>query len=182
MPEIETARLRLRPFSPDDLDNLYQRVYSDPAVMRFLPGGVPRSREETAAVLESFINHWEEHGFGVWAVWLREGGDFIGQCGLQFIPHTDVVELLYAFGPEYWGNGYATEATHASLRYGFEEHHLGWVVALSHPDNFASRRVMLKIGMRFGETTNRYYDTELVTYFIPRGGFDPASHHYELRG
>ena len=66
MQEIETARLYLRQFTPDDLDELY-RIYSNSEVMKYLSEGV-RNREETAADLFQIIADWEKHAFGLWAV------------------------------------------------------------------------------------------------------------------
>ncbi len=66
MQEIETARLYLRQFTPNDLDDMY-RIYSDSEVMKYLNEGV-RNREETAADLFQIIADWEKNGFGLWAV------------------------------------------------------------------------------------------------------------------
>jgi RimJ/RimL family protein N-acetyltransferase len=57
MPEIETARLRLRPFTLDDLDDYYTAIRSDPDVMRFLPGGQPQPRERAEQVIRFFIDY-----------------------------------------------------------------------------------------------------------------------------
>ena len=66
MVEIETSRLRLRQFIPDDLDDLF-RLYSDVEVMKYL---LPRSKEQTQASLNKHIQHWQEYNLG---------------CGLSFI-------------------------------------------------------------------------------------------------
>ncbi len=66
MPEIETERLLLRMFCPDDLDNL-AGLFSDPEVMRYVGEGNTVNREETDKALQSIIKHWETHGFGRWA-------------------------------------------------------------------------------------------------------------------
>ncbi len=60
---IETARLILRPFAPDDLDRL-AAILADPDVVRYLPGGNPRTREQTDKTLQFIIGHWEQYGFG----------------------------------------------------------------------------------------------------------------------
>lgn len=70
MPEIETARLLLRPYTPQDLDELAP-ISSNPAVMRYSPrGAIPKDwvKEVTQEILQFFITHWQQHGFGVWAV------------------------------------------------------------------------------------------------------------------
>ncbi|WP_257236711.1 GNAT family N-acetyltransferase [Nostoc sp. 'Peltigera malacea cyanobiont' DB3992] len=67
MPEIETARLLLRPYTPQDLDELAP-ILSNPAVMRYSPRGpIPKDRvkEVTQETLLIFYKHWQQHGFGV---------------------------------------------------------------------------------------------------------------------
>ncbi len=65
MPVIETDRLLLRMFRPDDLDEL-ARLFSDPDVLRYVGDGKPVNREETDKALKSIIKHWTTHGFGRW--------------------------------------------------------------------------------------------------------------------
>lgn len=185
MTVIETARLRLRPFTPDDLDIHHATVYSDPDVMRYMPGGAPRTREMTERVIASFTRHWEKHGYGPWAVTERATGRLIGQCGLNNIPLEEEtfdfcytvapekpvqVEVLYALTKDCWGQGYATEGARASLRYGFEKLGLDLIFALAFPKNTGSRRVMEKIGMTYAGT-GFYYEVELATYTITRDAF-----------
>ena len=70
MPEIETARLLLRPYTPQDLDELAP-ILSNPAVMSYSPRGpIPKDqvKEVTQEILKFFITHWQQHGFDVWAV------------------------------------------------------------------------------------------------------------------
>jgi RimJ/RimL family protein N-acetyltransferase len=126
VPEIETARLRLRHFTLDDFDNLY-RLYCDAEVMKYLS---LRTREQTQASLDKHINHW--------AVTLKEDGTVIGRCGLGFLDNTPEVELGYVFDKSYWNMGIATEASNATVKYGFEEAKLKRIVAISNPQNITS--------------------------------------------
>jgi ribosomal-protein-alanine N-acetyltransferase len=180
MPTIETDRLRLRPFTMDDLDDYHTQIYSDPDVTRFLPGGKPRPKEGTQVVLEFSIKHGWEHGFTLWALVRKADNQFLGHCGLIFIHDTQVVELAYAIGKAFWGQGYTTEAGHASLRYGFEIAHLEHIIALAEMANLASQRVMQKIGMKHQGTTYQYYDTELELYTMAREDFVPGAAPYTL--
>jgi RimJ/RimL family protein N-acetyltransferase len=66
MAKIETARLRLRRFTPDDLNEL-SAIRGDPAVMRYIGSGQPESIEQTQTTLNKFLAHWDQHGFGRWA-------------------------------------------------------------------------------------------------------------------
>jgi RimJ/RimL family protein N-acetyltransferase len=142
MPEIETARLRLRLFRLDDLDDYYTAIRRDPDVMRFLPGGQPQSRERTEQVIGKSIDYWQDHDFGGFAVIHKADGKLIGQCGLHVIPGQTDVELFYALAKPYWGQGLAAEAGHACLRYGFETVGLARIVAVFAPGNMRSERVM----------------------------------------
>ena len=171
MAMIETERLILRPFVPSDLTEYHRHIYSDHDVTRYLPGGKPRPREATQKVLEYAIRHGEEYGYTLWAVIDKENMAFLGHCGLMTLQNGVEVEVAYALGKAFWGQGYAPEAARASLRYGFEQFGLEQILALAVPDNQASQRVMQKIGMHYQGITNDYYDTPLVLYTLAREDF-----------
>jgi ribosomal-protein-alanine N-acetyltransferase len=178
MPEIETARLRLRMFTSDDLDDL-ARLFSDVEVMTYLgvEAGKTMARDETAEVLDSIINGWRKRSFGRWAVIHKEIDQFIGLCGLKMLEGEP--ELIYVLEKAYWGQGLATEAARATLRYAFEEAKLERIVAVTRRDNVASQRVMKSIGMKF-EREGRYYDVEGLGYAISRAEFQPNNSFYIL--
>lgn len=181
MPEIETARLHLRPYTLSDLDELTV-ILSHPEVMRYSPRGpLPKGKERqiTQEILEFFINHWQQHKFGVWAVIYQQTNKLIGHCGLNFLPNTPEVEVLYRFDPAFWNQGIATEATKASLRYGFEEVGLDRIVAITLPEHLASRRVMEKAGLKY-EKDAHFYDLDVVYYAIAREAFQPDGSLYVL--
>jgi RimJ/RimL family protein N-acetyltransferase len=165
MSELETSRLRLRPFCLEDLDPLTE-IHSDPLVMRYL-GGKTRDREETLLRLEINIRTWQEHGFGMYAVFERTGETMIGRCGLAFLDQTPEIEVGYMFARAHWGKGYATEAARASLRFGFEVRGFDRIVAVANPENRASRHVIEKLGMRFEKNAN-YYNCDVVYYALSR--------------
>ena len=166
---LETAHLLLRPFTADDAPLLHQAVYGNAAVMRYLPGGVPRTLEQTQQVIEFFTNHYQQHGFGAWVLVHQADGQFIGQCGLNRLPDDGEVEVFYAIAEPYWGQGLTTEAAEAVLGYGFERAALERIIALAVPENIASRRVMEKLGMRYeGVTTAYYRGAGLALYTLTR--------------
>jgi RimJ/RimL family protein N-acetyltransferase len=179
MPDIETARLRLRPFTPRDADAYYLAVMCDPDVRRYLPGGQPLPRERAELIMGRFQDHWDQHGFGGWAVIHRADDLLIGQCGLQYIPGMTEVEVFYALAKAFWGQGLAPEAAHAALRYGFETLHLDRIVAIFMPGNQASERVMIKIGMTY-QGIKHVYETDLPFYAITRAEFRPGDAPYLL--
>src|SRR5919202_797952 len=102
MPQIETARLLLRPFNSADLDDV-ARLVSDPQVMRYLgrEGGKTMSRGEAQTTLERFIAGWHERGFGHFAVLRKDTQQLCGMCGLKLLEGTP--ELVYVLARKYWG-------------------------------------------------------------------------------
>jgi ribosomal-protein-alanine N-acetyltransferase len=151
-PRIETERLELRPSTVADLGALHE-LYADPGVMRYA-GGPTRAVEESEARLLRLIEHQERHGFSLWAVVERASGNVIGDAGLVLREHRGPeIELGYRLKSPFWGKGYATEAAGAWLAYGFDELGLRRIVAVAHPENVASQRVLEKLGMRFERMT-----------------------------
>jgi ribosomal-protein-alanine N-acetyltransferase len=169
-PTLETERLLLRPFTEDDAEALHEAVYSNADVMRYMPGGIPRTLSQTQNVVDFFINHWELNGYGAWAVIQKSDQRFIGQCGLGFVSELQDVEVLYALAKDTWGHGLATEAAHASLRYGFSELQPGKIIALAAKENKASRRVMEKLGMTYRREV-KLWKMKLAQYVLPRVEF-----------
>lgn len=148
IPQLTTPRLRLRPWRDEDLPAI-AAINSDPVVMEYFPA--PLSLEETEAMIQRLRGHFEQHGFGLWAVQVIGGAECIGMIGLQ-IPYfeahfTPCVEVGWRLGQDHWGQGYATEAAQACLQFGFEELGLEEIVALTPTINHRSRRVMEKLGM-----------------------------------
>ncbi len=145
--EMNTPRLLLRRFTIDDLDD-FSLVCSDPEVMKYLEDGNPLSKEEILFHLEIYIrNSLRPHGFGRWAVINKEKDEFLGFCGLTL--HHNLPELVFLLKKEYWGKGLASEASAAALWYGFELLQIDFIVAITRPENFAARRVLERIGMKY---------------------------------
>jgi ribosomal-protein-alanine N-acetyltransferase len=89
----------------------------------------------------------------------------LGRCGFcVFLDNTSEVELGYLLDKSYWRRGLATEASHASLKYGFEVVKLDRIVAIAKPENIASRRVMEKVGMKY-EKDAYFYNTNVSLLF-----------------
>jgi RimJ/RimL family protein N-acetyltransferase len=154
-PSLETDRLLLRPWRPaEDLDAL-SALNADPAVMRWVTPNRPLRREETADLLDRIVRHWDEHGFGLWAVVPRgEGADCVGFAGLaipSFLPVVlPAVEVGWRLAPAWWGRGLATEAARASIDFGFERLGLHSIVSIIDARNDRSLRVAEKLGMHPG--------------------------------
>lgn len=110
------------------------------------------SREASDELVERIEAGFEAHGFGLWALELRQGGGFIGFAGLavpafeaHFMP---AVEVGWRLARSAWGYGFATEAGRAALAFGFEEAGLDEIVSFTTVSNRRSRAVMERLGMR----------------------------------
>ena len=143
----ETARLRLREVTWNDLDALAAMV-ADEDQMRFYRR--VRTREEAAAWIERTRAIYSEHGFGFWAVELRRRPSFIGYCGVRPLALEGVAEteIGWRIDKAFWNRGLATEAAIAARDVAFGRFALTRLVAMIHPDNLASLRVAEKIGMQ----------------------------------
>ncbi len=145
---IETPRLILRPWRKTDLPRFAEQN-ADPIVMRFLSGVL--SREASDAYVERAEQHLAETGFCKWAVEAPGVAPFIGAVGLTHVnfeaSFTPAVEVAWRLHRHYWGRGYATEAARAAIEDGFTRVGLNEIVALTAVDNYASMRVMQRLGM-----------------------------------
>jgi RimJ/RimL family protein N-acetyltransferase len=146
---IETARLRLRPFREDDVDEILRWV-SDPSFTRYLGGGWDRAT--VTAMVERAALHRAAYGFSALAVDDRATGELVGRSGLAFHSSWDAApEVGWWIAPERQGSGLATEAGAACVAHAFDDLGLGHVVSIALEGNLASRRVMAKLGFRLHE-------------------------------
>jgi len=146
---LTTERLLLRRWREEDRLP-FQQINADPRVMEFMPARL--TAEESDALIPLIESHFDEHGFGVFALELAEIRTFIGYVGLMIpsfkAPFMPAVEILWRLDANHWGKGFATEAAREVLRYAFKNLKLDSVVAFTVPMNIRSRRVMERIGMR----------------------------------
>jgi len=163
---VETARLRLRMFTPEDLDPMSE-ITSDPEVMRYIGYGRPLTREETETNLLNIVSAFRRRGFGRWALEKKAGGRVVGYCGLSLGVEEVGVELAYLLARSEWGTGLATEAGRACLRYGFERLGVESIAGLTMPDNWKSRRVLERLGMRYVRAA-RFHGFDCVWYSLSR--------------
>src|SRR5919198_897133 len=107
---IKTQRLLIREFDPETDAIAMVGIYSDPEVMRFIPGGALNGVEAVEAELRRQVDLQAARGFSSWAVVERETSQVIGDAGFGVFEGTGDIELGYTFARGYWGHGYATEA------------------------------------------------------------------------
>lgn len=148
MIKLETDRLILREWLDSDVPT-FVKMNQDPKVMEFFQGLL--SEEETKSRVEWNLTHFVKHGYGNFAVELKESQEFIGFVGLSNPPFeahfTPAVEIGWRISSPHFGKGYATEAARKVLEFAFDELKLEEVLSWTVPSNKASRRVMEKIGM-----------------------------------
>jgi RimJ/RimL family protein N-acetyltransferase len=148
---LETARLRLRRFTTDDVDRLVE-LDSDPEVMRYITFGAPTPR---ANYVDIYLPRWFEiyarqPGCGYFAAERLDTGTFIGWFHLRDDRlETDYLELGYRLRRDAWGRGYATEGGRALVAHAFDTVGAERLSARTLERNLASQRVMQKCGFRF---------------------------------
>jgi ribosomal-protein-alanine N-acetyltransferase len=145
---LQSERLLFREFTHDDAPLIYS-LNIHPEVVRYvheLPVTDLASAEENLARV---LSQYRQYGYGRWALFTKDQNEFIGWCGLKFRPERNETDLGYRLIPTYWGKGYATEASLATIAYGFNTLQLPTITAMAHTENKASLHVLEKIGMQF---------------------------------
>jgi RimJ/RimL family protein N-acetyltransferase len=143
---LETERLRLRHLKPDDVDAVFA-VIGDPETMKYYPQKF--SREDALGWVHKAQERYRTDGYSLFAVVLKSEGLVIGDCGLmrQNVEGESLVEVGYHFHRDYWGHGYATEASRGCMDYAFKRLNVAKVISLILSENLASRRVAERNGM-----------------------------------
>ncbi len=185
IPVLETQRLGLRPFTPDDEPALFA-LACDPEVARFVRFEVHRTPAETRAFLDVVQQHYDHGNPFAWAIVLRDCDRLIGSCGfVNVAPERKSAEIGYWLGRLYWGRGYAVEAARSLLKYGFEVMGLEQIEAKCFLENAAGLRVIEKLGMEFAGTDRsemiKEQYPELRLYSISRAAW-LGKHDLENRG
>ncbi len=141
-PTQHTARLTIRHFSSADWPAVYAYT-ADPSVMAYIPEGC-----FTQAQAQEFVEAQVSDQAMAAAVVLNTTQTLIGHMIFHPWFAHETYELGWVFNPNYYGQGYATEAAQALVDYGFETLKLHRIIATCQPENPASYRIMEKLGMR----------------------------------
>ena len=170
-PLMRTERLILREMTTADAAHCFA-LNNDPEVRRHTGDGPFASVDEARAFLAAYPAYRAD-GFGRWCVLLPDG-TWIGWCGLRRQP--DVwVDLGYALRRAHWGKGYATEASVASLRLGFERFALPAIIGRVDRANAGSISVLEKVGMRYWKTDVAEHKDQALFYRIRRAEWGRAA-------
>jgi RimJ/RimL family protein N-acetyltransferase len=170
MPILHTPRLRLEPITDSHLEGMFV-LNSDPEVMRYITGK-PQSMDEVSAMIERVKRHWAEFGCSWWAWIEKSSGELIGAGCIQHLAHHAELglEIGWRLRKDKWGHGFALEAAHTMAAFAFDDLQSPDLTAVCHPDNFASAKVMEKLGMSY-RGIEKWYDTDTKTYFMTRAHY-----------
>jgi len=144
VPVLETERLILRGFGPEDFES-YAAMMADPDVARFI-APAPMGRADAWRSLAATIGHWTLRGYGVWAVERKSDSALIGRVGMIHPEGWPALEIGWTLAKAYWGKGYASEAAAASMRYAFLTQPVDRLVSNIDAQNVASQSVALRLG------------------------------------
>jgi RimJ/RimL family protein N-acetyltransferase len=153
---LETERLCLCAWSLADLEES-RPIFTDPEIMRYISGGVPRSDDQIREFIARQQNHLRQRGFCLWKLLLKPDARLVGFCGLQplELDGAPEVEIGWRLMKDQWGRGLATEAARVALHHAVEYAHLVRVIAIAMPENRPSLRVMENLGMTYERATQK---------------------------
>ena len=174
---IETDRLILRDLEETDLDGMFE-LDSNPLVHKYLGNKPIISKEKAENIIQFIKKQYKERGIGRFATIEKSSGDFIGWSGLKL--NSDKKETLngkthfydigYRYIPRFWGKGYATESSLATLNFGFRKLNIEIICGAAEIENIASNKVLQKIGLQFineftfEDTQVNWYELKNIDY------------------
>ncbi len=144
---LETPRLSLRPFKEQDWRKLHD-YYSSESATQYTTGKA-FTEGETWRVMCAMVGHWHLRGYGPYALEEKSSGKVLGTVGFWYPNDWPSPEIKWALAPQYWGQGYASEAAREVLKTGLE--HLPDIafISLIHRDNQASIQLAQAIGAKY---------------------------------
>ena len=153
---IETKNMTLRRFKDTDVANIY-KLDSNEEVHKYLGGKPITTLKEAEDIVSYFHLQYKERGIGRFATIEKSSGKFIGWVGLKLNlgekemlnGYTNFIDIGYRFLPNFWGKGYATEASLASIKYGFKNLKYNIIYGAADVENIGSNKVLQKIGLNF---------------------------------
>ncbi|NER19829.1 MAG: GNAT family N-acetyltransferase [Symploca sp. SIO1C2] len=159
--ELQTTRLQLRLSQIKDTPILY-RLWTNDQIRYFLFDNQIISSDEAQSFVEDSLTNFEKYGYGLWLIFQPNIDDLVGFTGF-LDPEEGIPSLIYGVHPNYWGCGYATEATSAVLSYALEKLAFPKVRADVDEPNIASVRVLEKLGMK--QTGREVVNEHPLLYF-----------------
>lgn len=174
---LETERLILRDLLDSDVEGIFA-LDSDSIVHQYLGNNPIKTMKQAEESINFIKQQYEELGIGRFATIEKSSGEFIGWSGLKLNTgesealndRQDFIDIGYRFIPKYWGKGYATESSIATLQYGFETMNYDTIYGAADIENIGSNKVLQKIGLQFvneflfEETRCNWYELKKENY------------------
>lgn len=142
-----TNRIILREMALKDAKAIYD-LNNDPEVIKFTGDPPFLSIEEAEQFLVAY-DHFEKYQRGRWLICDKSSKEVLGWCGLKYHDDNGENDLGYRLYKKQWNQGYATEASHLALQYGFRRLGLESIIARADKRNRASLKVMQKLGLTY---------------------------------
>ena len=162
---LETPRLILRDIRMEDIQEYYERLFSDGDVCRYLLFDPHQDIGESYEQIQGILQQYEEGKFYRWGITEKGDDSLIGIIGLVRIEEeTSQCSFAYLLGCDYWNRGYGTEVLKEVIRFAFEELEIRRIVADHMAENPASGAVMRKAGMTHIGTEKGKYEKQCVLH------------------
>lgn len=148
VPTLETDRLRLRGWRPDDLDP-FAAMMADAECARFITvDGRPQDRAASWRIMALMAGHWSLRGFGMFVVERRADGVFVGRVGPWMPEGWPGMEIGWGIARPHWGQGYASEAARAAGLWAIAQFKPQKLISLIHVDNVRSQGVAMRLALK----------------------------------
>ena len=162
---LETERLVLRRLTIDDAEFILS-LLNEPSFLRYIGDKKVRNTGDAQQYIhDGPIASYEQHGFGLYLVELRETHTPIGMCGLLKRAELADVDIGFAFLPDFWRQGFAFEAAQAVMNYARQTLQLQRIVAITNPDNESSIKLLQRMGFTFERLLKLTKDGDEVKLF-----------------
>jgi RimJ/RimL family protein N-acetyltransferase len=167
---VDTARLTLNRLRRDE-EEAFLAIWADPDVWNALRPGEPFDPEHGRRRFQHHLEHWKKHGFGLWLIYDRDGGDTAGWVGPSHPDYvaelSDEIEIAWSLRRPFWGQGIATEGAMAAVEAALEHLRPPRLISLISPDNLRSAAVAKRLGMRdLGSAEHGELDLQLCLYAL----------------
>lgn len=167
---IETERLILRDFQETDVDGIFE-LDANSEVHKYLGNNPITTKVQAEEIIQFVTQQYKDRGIGRFAAIEKSSGDFIGWSGLKLntgdkeviADKRDFYDIGYRLIPKYWGKGYATESSVATLDFGFKTMQLETICGAADIENIGSNNVLKKIGLQYMEQFP--FEGELINWY-----------------
>jgi RimJ/RimL family protein N-acetyltransferase len=172
--DIKTPRYDLTRVSDEDYA-FFCKLYSDPAVMKYITIGTC-TPEKSRELLNQLVQHWKDHGYGMWVGNTKETSEKIGYMGFRKLPKLEGVEFAGFLARKFWGTGIPAEVGKAVMTYGFQVLDFDLIYSVVDPQNTPSLNCVKNFGMQHDPKKDGNYHGGFTQYFcITRDEFNSLS-------